>query len=122
MTSTKRLLILAALLASTNSVIAAQRMANCPDMPPRGVERDNLRDARMLAVDGKGTVFNNNEGLLPAAGRGEVYREYDLGGPRDGNNRGAHRAVLRVQEGKDRGRIQAQYYTQDHYRTFCIIQ
>ena len=57
-----------------------------------------------------GRVFENRERRLP---RGR-YREYDVNPKIPGRNRGAERLVIERRTGKA-------YYTQDHYRTFTLI-
>lgn len=57
-----------------------------------------------------GRVFENRERRLPK-GR---YREYDVNPKIPGRNRGAERLVIDGRTGKA-------YYTQDHYRTFTLI-
>jgi ribonuclease T1 len=84
-------------------------------------EYEHFRDAKDAAVRGIGlTVFHNNENKLPAAGKNELYFEFDLGADRFGG-RGAHRAVLLVQTSAKRNRVIKSYFTQDHYSTFCEI-
>lgn len=63
-----------------------------------------------------GSVFRNNEGLLPAtsaAGR-IVYREWDVNPKAPGRSRDAERIVT----GSD-GSV---WYTDDHYRSFVQIR
>ena len=57
-----------------------------------------------------GRVFENREQRLP---RGR-YREYDVNPKVSGRNRGAERLVIERRTGKA-------YYTQDHYRTFTLL-
>lgn len=57
-----------------------------------------------------GRVFENRERRLPK-GR---YREYDVNPKIPGRNRGAERLVIEQRTGKA-------YYTQDHYRTFTLL-
>lgn len=57
-----------------------------------------------------GRVFENRERRLPK-GR---YREYDVNPKIPGRNRGAERLVIERRTGKA-------YYTQDHYRTFTLL-
>lgn len=59
-----------------------------------------------------GVVFQNRERLLPARERG-CYREYTVPTP-GSDNRGARRIVVAC-EG-------AQYYSDDHYRSFRKVQ
>ncbi|HEY8036684.1 MAG TPA: ribonuclease domain-containing protein [Methylobacter sp.] len=84
-------------------------------------EKNDLRDARIEAVNGQGTVFNNNENRLPGLSHNEIYREYYLGADKTGGA-GTHRAVLLVLEGDKKFRVLTQYYTVDHYRNFCQLQ
>ncbi|CDG81549.1 ribonuclease domain-containing protein [Janthinobacterium agaricidamnosum] len=89
---------------------------------PQDSEYDAYRNAKTKAVAGGpgNTVFNNNEGRLPAAGKNEVYYEYYLGIGGDGGA-GSHRAVLLVQTSGKRKLVQ-RYYTQDHYASFCSLK
>lgn len=57
-----------------------------------------------------GRAFENRERRLPQ-GR---YREYDVNPKIPGRNRGAERLVIERRTGKA-------YYTQDHYRTFMLL-
>jgi ribonuclease T1 len=57
-----------------------------------------------------GRVFENRELRLPK-GR---YREYDVNPKIRGRNRGPERLVIERRTGKA-------YYTQDHYRTFRLL-
>lgn len=98
----------------------AAKIPSCKNGVVPSSEKDDLRNARVEAVAGRGTVFNNNEGILPALSLNEIYREYDLGVPRIGG-RGAHRAVLLVLGGS-KLKVLAQYYTDSHYRSFCQLQ
>jgi ribonuclease T1 len=102
--------------------VAAKNIEQCGKRGPSQStgELDNFRDAKVNAVQGtRLVVFNNNERRLPKAGRNETYYEFDLG--RDGfGGRGAHRAVILVQEGS-KNKILKSYFTQDHYATFCAI-
>lgn len=90
---------------------------------PQNSEYDAYRNAKTSAVaSGPGnTVFNNNEGRLPAAGKDEVYYEYYLGIGGDGGA-GSHRAVLLVQTPKGKRKLVERYYTQDHYASFCSLK
>lgn len=105
-------------------VLSANAMAGkipfCKVGIPSGQEKEDLRTARFEAVAGRGTVFNNDEKILPALSKNETYREYDLGSDRFGG-RGAHRAVLRVLGGA-KLKVIGQYYTDDHYEQFCELQ
>ncbi|MFJ5333096.1 ribonuclease domain-containing protein [Pectobacterium versatile] len=89
---------------------------------PQNSEYDAYRNAKISAVDknAKNKEFNNNEKILPAAGKNEVYYEYYLG--YDGNNgAGSHRAVLLVSTPAGKNKVLQSYYTQDHYKTFCAL-
>jgi ribonuclease T1 len=89
---------------------------------PKNSEYDAYREARNSAVKGGGNnqIFKNNEGALPSAGKNEVYYEYKLGN--DGNNgAGSHRAVLLVGTVSGKNQVLKSYYTQNHYKTFCIL-
>lgn len=57
-----------------------------------------------------GRTFQNRERRLPQ-GR---YREYDVNPKIHGRNRGAERLVIEQRTGKA-------YYTDDHYKTFTLI-
>ena len=73
--------------------------------------KEAIRELRYEISTGHPTVFNNAEGRLPAAGRGNTYYEYDVGMDR-GGGRGAHRIVALAGSGKE---LIALYYTNDHY-------
>jgi hypothetical protein len=107
-------------LASTcaASIAHAGSIKDCGSKGPSKStgEYDHFRDAKIKAVAGQGTVFQNNEGILPRVGQNQTYYEYDLG--KDGlGGRGAHRAVLLVQKSV----ILNSYFSQDHYASFCRI-
>ncbi len=81
--------------------------------------REARREARYASTTGGGTtIFNNNEGRLPRAGRGQHYIETDVG--RGRHDRGRRRIVSLVQTSG--GRVLRQYITEDHYRTFSEIR
>lgn len=64
-------------------------------------------------------VFGNNEGRLPGAGKNQSYREGRVGADRAGAG-GVRRLVFLVGGGAKQTVID-QYYTDDHYETFCKI-
>jgi ribonuclease T1 len=69
-----------------------------------------------FAYSKDGTVFGNRERLLPAHKRG-FYREYTVPTPGE-RDRGARRIVC---GGKDVRQPETCFYTQDHYRSFQLI-
>jgi guanyl-specific ribonuclease Sa len=71
------------------------------------------------AVDGS-QVFGNNEGRLPTAGANQTYMEGRVGTDRAGLG-GVRRLVMLVQDSKAKSVILSQYYTSDHYGTFCEL-
>ena len=81
------------------------------DEMPKGL-REPLRDLRYNATHGNPTVFGNNEGFLPAAGRGNTYYEHDVGEDRTGG-RGRFRLVALVGAGGD---LLSAYFTSAHYQ------
>lgn len=89
---------------------------------PATSEYEAYRNAKVAAVAGPAgnTEFQNREGKLPPAGKNEIYYEYYLGNDGTGGA-GSHRAVLLVQESKNKNRLLESYYTQDHYATFCSL-
>lgn len=107
------------LCVGASSVFAGGKIPVCKSVIP-AEEREDYRDAKVEAVAGRGTVFNNNEKLLPAAGKNETYREYDLGMNQAGG-RGAHRLVLLVLGG-EKNQVLDQYYTDTHYSSFCEVR
>lgn len=106
-------------LLSVWSVSALAKVPICKNPVP-AAEREDYRNAKVEAVAGRGTLFNNAEGLLPGAAANQVYREYDLGRDQAGG-RGAHRLVMLVQGGS-KNVILDQYYTPTHYQSFCQLQ
>jgi guanyl-specific ribonuclease Sa len=81
--------------------------------------KEAIRELRFEITNGHPTVFNNAEGHLPPAGRGNTYYEYDVGMDRMGG-RGAHRIVALASANKD---LIALYYTNDHYdREWTVIE
>lgn len=115
------ILLISSQLIAFNTL--AKEPSNCGKRGPSKStgELDNFRDAKVNATKGgsKLVTFNNNERRLPQVGNNETYYEFDLG--RDGfDGRGAHRAVILVQEGTKNKLIKS-YFTQDHYSTFCVI-
>lgn len=83
------------------------------DLPPEARETLALIDAGgpfPFAKDG--SVFQNREGLLPEAPAG-YYQEYTVVTPGE-TDRGARRIVT--------GACGEQYYTDDHYASFRIIE
>lgn len=100
----------------------AMAVALCtPGTPNDRREKSDLDDAKISAVQREGHIFSNNERQLPGTNRNEVYYEYTLG-QAWGDGAGKHRAVLLVLLGQDKRRVIKQYYTSDHYRTFCEIR
>jgi guanyl-specific ribonuclease Sa len=81
------------------------------DELPKGL-REPIRDLRYSITSGNPTVFSNNEGLLPPAGRGNTYYEHDVGEDRTGG-RGRFRVVALVSAG---GELLAMYFTSAHYQ------
>ncbi|MBI0551570.1 ribonuclease domain-containing protein [Pectobacterium parmentieri] len=89
---------------------------------PKNSEYDAYRNAKVSAVDknANNKTFNNNENILPATGKNEIYYEYYLG--YDGNDgAGSHRAVLLVSTPAGKNKVLKSYYTQNHYKTFCTL-
>lgn len=68
-----------------------------------------------FAYDKDGTTFGNREGLLPAQKRG-YYREYTVKTP-GSRDRGARRIIC----GGEAQRLDACFYTDDHYSSFRKI-
>lgn len=76
--------------------------------------REPVRDLRYrVSTYGNATVFGNNEGLLPAAGRGNTYYEHDVGEDRTGG-RGRFRIVALIDGG---GQLLNLYFTSAHYQS-----
>ncbi|MBU8978227.1 MULTISPECIES: ribonuclease domain-containing protein [unclassified Lysobacter] len=65
-------------------------------------------------------AFANNEGRLPAAGRGQAYRAGRAQHPQ-ADPPGRNRVVFLVTEGQRKPIIEARYFTSDHYATFCSL-
>ena len=59
------------------------------------------------------TVFNNSEGFLPKAKKGEEYREADAGTDRQGG-RGQYRVLVLID---NQGEVLGKYYSVTHYGT-----
>lgn len=80
-------------------------------------EADPTPGCRAAGMDVK--IFNNNEGKLPNAGRGQEYWEgkilKDVGVP------GQRRLVYLVNAGAKKNVVQTRYYTPDHYANFCEL-
>lgn len=92
-------------------------------MPPKGTKagaknygaaKEARREARYAAKEGGTTIFNNAQGLLPAAGKNQHYTETDVGAGRQ--DRGKRRVVSLVETST--GRVFRQYHTDDHYSSF----
>jgi guanyl-specific ribonuclease Sa len=81
------------------------------DFMPIGL-REPVRDLRFNAKGGNATVFGNNEGFLPPAGRGNTYYEHDVGMDRTGG-RGRFRIVALVGGGDE---LLGLYFTSEHYQ------
>jgi guanyl-specific ribonuclease Sa len=80
------------------------------DFLPQGL-REPIRDLRYNAKNGNPTVFSNNEGFLPPAGKGNTYYEHDVG--MDGaGGRGRFRIVALLSSGDE---MLALYFTSAHY-------
>lgn len=62
--------------------------------------------------------FNNNENKLPKARHAQEYWEGKL---RNNGNPGTWRLVYLVTMGKTKNKVEARYYTPDHYVTFCKL-
>ena len=78
---------------------------------PEGL-KEPIRELRYKLSSGASvTVFSNNEGHLPPAGRGSKYYEYDVGADRTGG-RGKFRIVALVDFGN---KLQSLYFTSEHY-------
>ena len=80
------------------------------DEVPVGL-REPIRDLRYNAKYGNPTVFSNNEGWLPSAGKGNTYYEHDVGMDRTGG-RGRFRIVALVGGGDQ---LLGLYFTSEHY-------
>lgn len=77
--------------------------------------REAAREAKYASTTAGGTtIFNNAEGRLPKAGKGQQYIETDVGAGR--HDRGRRRIVSLTEEKS--GRVLKQYNTDDHYKTF----
>ncbi|MGO1068524.1 ribonuclease domain-containing protein [Lysobacter sp. CA199] len=63
-------------------------------------------------------VFNNGEGKLPNAGRGQEYWEGKI---RHDGAAGTRRLVYLMTMGARKNIVETRYYTPDHYATFCQI-
>ncbi|MBN3134379.1 ribonuclease domain-containing protein [Pectobacterium punjabense] len=122
-------LCLIAASASLSSNTYAAKIPDCgknapsKTLPtPQNSEYDAYRNAKISAVDknANNKIFNNNEKILPAAGKNEVYYEYYLGYDGTGGA-GSHRAVLLVSIPTGKHKVLQSYYTQDHYKTFCSL-
>ena len=81
------------------------------DFLPKGL-KEPIRELRYNVKNGNPTVFSNNEGFLPQAGRGNTYYEYDVGMDRTGG-RGRFRIVALIGAGDQ---ILALYFTSEHYQ------
>lgn len=83
------------------------------DLPPEGrTTLALIKSGGPLPYSRDGTVFSNYEGLLPAR-PGGYYHEYTVITP-GSHDRGARRIVA--------GGGGEYYYTDDHYRSFKLIQ
>ncbi|MFA5066267.1 MAG: ribonuclease [Dehalococcoidia bacterium] len=82
-------------------------------LPPEGrTTLALIKSGGPFPYSNDGTVFNNYEGLLPAKPAG-YYHEYTVITP-GSHDRGARRIVA--------GGSGEYYYTDDHYRSFKLIQ
>lgn len=116
--------LIAGLMFSVNYGVARPISYCASGIPPKSNpnEYDDFRNAKFQLdqyLKGKGqrpTVFNNNEGILPNVPR-MTYFEFDLGKDRYGR-RGRHRAII----GYDGSANRTYYYTDNHYRSFCMIR
>ncbi|WP_369934781.1 ribonuclease domain-containing protein [Xanthomonas tesorieronis] len=128
MHSSIRFTLLAA-LAMSAAQVQAQKITNCGTLPT--YVREAVRDLNYcitmpnpIAACGHNAVdvqiFNNDEGRLPRAGRGQTYYEgkarRDAGGPA-----GTYRLVFLVTDGAKKSVVNQRYYSADHYGTFCMI-
>ncbi|BAV98886.1 ribonuclease domain-containing protein [Lysobacter enzymogenes] len=97
----------------------------CGSLPPdiRDAKRDMsvcitmanpLADCGRMGLDVQ--IFSNNEGRLPAAGRGQLYWEGKIRAATGAA--GQRRLVYLVTDGTKKV-INARYYSPDHYVTFC---
>jgi len=83
------------------------------DLPPEGrTTLALIKSGGPFPYSKDGTVFSNYEGLLPAKSGG-YYHEYTVITP-GSHDRGARRIVAGVSG--------EYYYTDDHYRSFKLIQ
>jgi guanyl-specific ribonuclease Sa len=120
---------LLAVLALSAAQAQAQKVPNCGTLPP--YVRETVRDLNYcitvpdpIAACGRAAVdvqvFDNAEGRLPRAGRGQTYYEgkarRDPGGPA-----GTYRLVYLVTDGAKKSVVDKRYYSADHYVTFCAI-
>ena len=78
------------------------------DNPPLACNRQDMDVQR----------FNNDEKKLPKSRPPQEYWEGKL---RDGPNAGTWRLVYLVTMGMTKNKVDARYYTKDHYETFCKI-
>lgn len=66
-------------------------------------------------------VYQNRHNRLPAAPKGETYWEARVGANRAGNA-GRRRLVFLIQGQRGRATVVAEYFTADHYTTFCKMR
>lgn len=126
--TTLKMLALALALAGTCGSASAKQVPPCSQLPHdiREASRDFndcLRTPNPTASCGRQgldvQVFDNHEGRLPRAGRGQVYWEAKAvkdHGPRPGRNR----LVYLTTDNPVRD-ILARYYSADHYDSFCKL-
>jgi len=94
-------------------VSAGTKVINVADLPPEGSTTLGLiKSNGPFPYSKDGTVFSNYEGLLPDK-PGGYYHEYTVITP-GSHDRGARRVVA--------GGSGEYYYTDDHYRSFRLIQ
>ncbi len=89
------------------------KVIRAADLPPEGrTTLALIKSGGPFPYSKDGTVFNNYEGLLPER-PGGYYHEYTVITP-GSHDRGARRIVT--------GGNGEYYYTDDHYRSFKLIQ
>jgi ribonuclease T1 len=105
--------------ASENRVGGTQTDISTGDVPTKALKVLKYVRENGVAMDGYvgGRRFGNFENLLPkkdASGRKISYQEWDVNPKIQGKNRGTERLIT-GSDGKG-------YYTNDHYRSFLLVE
>lgn len=93
---------------------------NAQSLPPQAFDTiDDIESGGPYGFSRDGLVFENREGLLPPADFG-YYHEYTVVTP-GASGRGTRRIVTAGEDPGQADEVQAWWYTEDHYASFCRI-